>query len=129
MPPLAKLMKQGKLVEEKRRKRKLTAYLDGGDRVNSHTLQYEVGEWGTTWNGKHLISSKSGKEGTMKLDYDNYYSFTRLWYVVIWEIYLNFGAILFKKHVNGFVHLSVHVTLIGQHMKIRSRADMKYSCK
>ena len=34
-----------------------------------------------------------------------------------------------KKQVNGFVFFSVHVTLIEQRMKIRSRADVKYSCK
>ena len=39
----------------------------------------KVGEWRTTGNGEHLISSKSGKEGTMKIVYDNYYSLTCLW--------------------------------------------------
>ena len=34
-----------------------------------------------------------------------------------------------KKQVIGFVYFSVHVTSIEQHMKIRSRADVKYSCK
>ena len=34
-----------------------------------------------------------------------------------------------KKQVNGFVYFSVHVTLIEQCMKVRSRADVKYSCK
>ena len=35
----------------------------------------------------------------------------------------------FKKKVNGFVYFSVHVTLIEQRRNIRSRADVKYSCK
>ena len=82
------------------------------------------GEWRTP-----LISSKSGKEGTMKIVYGNYYSFTNLWCVVIWEIYLNFVVKISKKQVNGFVYFSVHVTLIEHRMKIRRRADVKYSCK
>ena len=48
-----------------------------------------VGEsWGMANDGewRHLISRESGKEGTMKLVYGNCYSFTRLWYLVIWEI-------------------------------------------
>ena len=65
----------------------------------------------------------------MKIVYGNYYSFTRLWCVVIWEINLNFVAKISKKQVNGFVYFSVHVALIEQRMKIRSRADVKYSCK
>ena len=86
---------------------------------------------GKLGNGAHLISSKSGKEGTMKIVCDNYCSFIRLWCVVIWEIYLNFVVKISKKkkQVNGFVYFSVHVTLIEQRMKIRSRADVKYSCK
>ena len=52
---------------------------------------------GKLGNGEHLISSKSGKEGTMKIVYGNYYSFTRLWCVVIWEIYLNFVVKISKK--------------------------------
>ena len=68
-------------------------------------------------NGEHLISSESGKEGTMKLVYDgNYYSFTRLWYVEIWEIHLNFGVKIYKKQVNGFVYLSVHPGGFTLHM-------------
>ena len=59
-------------------------------------------------NGEHLISSKSGKEGTMKIVYGNNYSFTRLWCVVIWEIYLNFVVKISKKQVNGFVYFSVY---------------------
>ena len=77
-------------------------------------------------NGEHLISSKSGKEDTMTIVYGNYYSFTRLWCVAILEIYLNFVVKISKKQVIGFVYFSVHVTSIEQHMKIRSRADVKY---
>ena len=65
----------------------------------------------------------------MKIVYGNYYSFTRLWCVVIWEIYLNFVVKISKKQVNGFVYFSEHVTSIEQCMKIRIRADVKYSCK
>ena len=65
----------------------------------------------------------------MKIVYGNNYSFTRLWCVVIWEIYLDFVGKISKKRVNGFVYFSVHATLIEQRMKIRSRADVKYSCK
>ena len=65
----------------------------------------------------------------MKIVCGNYYSFTRLWCVVIWEIYLNFVVKISKKQVNGFVYFSAHVTLIEQHIKIRSRADVKYSYK
>ena len=61
-----------------------------------------------TGNGEHLISSKSGKEGTMKMVYGNYYSFTRLWCVVIWEIYLNFVVKISKKQLNGVAYFSVH---------------------
>ena len=48
----------------------------------------------------------------MKIVYGNNYSFTRLWCVVIWEIYLNFVVKISKKQVglNGFVYFSVHVT-------------------
>ena len=69
------------------------------------------------------------------LVYGNYYSFTSLWCVVILEINLNFVVKIStkkkkkKKQVIGFVYFSVHVTSIEQHMKIRSRADVKYSCK
>ena len=63
----------------------------------------------------------------MKIVYGNYCSFTRLWCVVILEIYLNFVVKMSKKQVIGLVYFSVHVTLIEQHMKIRSRADVKYS--
>ena len=52
---------------------------------------------GKLGNGEHLISSKSGKEGTMKIVYSNYYSFTRLWCIVIWKIYLNFVVKFQKK--------------------------------
>ena len=65
----------------------------------------------------------------MKIVYVNYYLFTRLWCVVILEIYLNFVVKISKKQVIGFVYFSVHVTSIEQHMKIRSRGDVKYSCK
>ena len=65
----------------------------------------------------------------MKIVYGNYYSFTRLWCVAIWEIYLNFVVKISPKQVNGFVYFSVHVTLIEQRMKIRSRADVKYIFK
>ena len=66
----------------------------------------------------------------MKIVYGNYESFTRLWCVVIWEIYLNFVVKIFKKNqVNCFAYFSVYVTLIEQRMKIRSRADVKHSCK
>ena len=75
-------------------------------------------------NGEHLISSKRGKEGTMKIVYGNCYSFTRLWCVVIWEIHLSFVVKISKKQVNGFVYFSVHVTLIEQHMKIKSIGQM-----
>ena len=81
------------------------------------------GEWRT------LHFQRKWKESTMKLFYGNYYSFTRLWYVMIWEMYLNFGVKISKKQVNGFVYFSVHVTSIEQHMKIRSRAGIKYSYK
>ena len=49
----------------------------------------------------------------MKIVYGNYYSFTRLWCVVIWEIYLNFIVKISKKktQLNGFVYFSVHVSL------------------
>ena len=63
----------------------------------------------------------------MKIVYGNYYSFTRLWFVMIWEIYLSFVVKISKKQVNGFVYFSVHVTLIEHCMKIRSRTDVKYS--
>ena len=52
-------------------------------------------------NGEHLISSKSGKEDTIKIVYGNYYSLTRLWCVVILEIYLNFVVKISKKQVIG----------------------------
>ena len=65
----------------------------------------------------------------MKIVYGNYYSFTHLWYVVIWAIYLNFVGKISKKQVNDFVYFSVHATLIEQRMKIRKGADLKYSCK
>ena len=61
--------------------------------INYNKFQY----WGKLGNGEHLISSKSGKEGTMKIVYGYYYSFTRLWCVVIWEIYLNFVVKISKK--------------------------------
>ena len=64
----------------------------------------------------------------MKIVYGNYYSFTRLWCVVILEIYLNFVVKISKKQVIGFVYFPVHVTSIEQHMKIRW-ADVKYSFK
>ena len=73
-------------------------------------ILYYVGErWGMAndGNGEHLISSKIGKEDTMKIFYGNYCSFTRLWCVVIWEIYLNFVVKISKKQVNGFVYFSV----------------------
>ena len=46
--------------------------------------------------------------------------------VVIWEIYLNFEVKISKKQVNDFVYFSVHVILIEQRMKIRSKAYAKY---
>ena len=51
--------------------------------------------------------------------------------IVILEIYLNFVVKISKKQVGliGFVYFSVHVTSIEQHMKVRSRADVKYSFK
>ena len=63
----------------------------------------------------------------MKKVYYNYYSFTRLWCLVIWEI--NFVVKISTKQVNGFVYFSVHATLIEQRMKIKSKVDVKYSCK
>ena len=63
----------------------------------SYKQSINVPTRGKLGNGKHLISSKSGKEGTMKIVYGNYYSFTRLWCVVIWEIYLNFAVKISKK--------------------------------
>ena len=45
----------------------------------------------------------------MKIVYGNYYSFTRLWCVVICEIYLKF-VVKISKQVNVFVYFSVHVT-------------------
>ena len=104
-------------------------------------IQYrrKLGEWRTTRNGEHLISSKSGKE-SVKIVYGNNYSFTRLWCVVIWEIYLNFVVKIFKKKKQNKTKqkkktgkwlclLFCTLTLIEQRMKIRSRADVKYSCK
>ena len=76
-----------------------------------------------------LIYSESGKEGTMKLVYGNYYSFTRLWYVVIWGIYLTFVVKISKKLKIDCVYYSVNVTLIEPRIKIKSRVDMTYSCK
>ena len=70
----------------------------------------------------------------MKIVYGNYYLFTRLWCVVIWEIYLNFVMKISKKKKKkkktgmALSTLSVHVTLIEQRIKI-SRANVKYSCK
>ena len=65
----------------------------------------------------------------MKIVYGNYYSFTRLWCVVIWEIYLKFVVKISQKQVKDFVYFSVHVTEIDQRMKIRRRAYVKYRCK
>ena len=69
-------------------------------------------------------SSKSGKEGTMKIVYGNCYSFTHLWCVMIREIHLSFVVKISKQQVSGFVYFSVHVTLIEQRMKIRSIGQM-----
>ena len=67
---------------------------------------------GKLGNGEHLISSKSGKESTMKIVYGNYYLFTRLWCVVIWEIYLNFVVKISQKTGEWLCLLFCHVTLI-----------------
>ena len=65
----------------------------------------------------------------MKIFYGNYYSFTRLWCVVILEIYLNFVVKISKITGKWICLLFCDVTLIESRMKIRSRADVKYSCK
>ena len=49
--------------------------------------------------------------------------------VVCSVIHLNFVVKISKKTCKWLCLLFCHVALIEQHMKIRSRADVKYSCK
>ena len=82
------------------------------------------------WRTPHFQQKWKGG-GTMKIVYDNYYSFNCLLGDLPKFCSENFPPPKKKKkkQVNGFVYFSVHVTFIEQRMKIRSRADVKYSCK